>query len=372
MTKRFFHSHPIFLIIFAIIGGLWLTTAKPIFAQQADGLNVTLSPSLMELTGNPGDIVQQKFRIRNNNSTPVDLTVKIGKLEPHTENGQVVPIEPVAGDTSTSWLHFDTPTFTAPVKEWKDVAFQITIPKDAAFGYAFAVQISQSPNPTPTNTVAAKLIGQLVLPVLLNVKSTGSKAELKFDSFKTASYINEYLPTTFQVKLSNVGNVYVKPQGNIFLRSSTGNDVATLDINPKTGAILPTGTRTFAVDWSDGFLVREPIMQDGNPVADSHGIPKTQLKINWNKLTAFRFGKYTATALVVYDNGERDISMEASTSFWVIPYKIIGGTILGILIIFFGLRFLIGWYIAKEVKKHTPPVTPTAPLTNEPPKPNSP
>jgi hypothetical protein len=42
------------------------------------------------------------------------------------------------------------------------------------------------------------------------------------------------------------------------------------------------------------FLVREPVIQDGQVKLDKNGKPVENLSINWNKLTSFRIGKYTA------------------------------------------------------------------------------
>ncbi len=341
------------LFVLLLITGFSVIFAPASFAQTKDGLDITISPSVLELSGNPGDVLQQKFRIRNNSSSPEELSINIGKLEAHSETGQVVPIQTQPGDTVPSWMSFESPTFTALPKEWKDVSFQIAIPKDAAFGYAFAIRISQLPNKEQPDTVSAKLVGELVLPVLLNVRSEGSKAELKLLSFKPDNVITEYMPTTFNIKLANTGNVYIKPQGDIFIRSSQGSDEATIDINANSGAILPGGTRTFPVEWSDGFLVREPVMEDGSPVVDAKGKPQTHLKINWNKVTSFRIGKYTATALVVYDNGERDVSLESTTDFWIIPYRLIGGILVSVILIVILFRIILKWYIAKEIKKRS-------------------
>ncbi len=345
------------LIFFLLIASWSFVFASHSYAQAKDGLDITISPSVLELSGNPGDVLQQKFRIRNNSSSPEELSINIGKLEAHSETGQVVPIQTQPGDPTPSWMTFESPTFTALPKEWKEVSFQISIPKDAAFGYAFAIRISQLPSKEQPDTVSAKLVGELVLPVLLNVRSEGSKAELKLLSFQPDSFITEYMPTTFNIKLANTGNVYIKPQGDIFIRSNQGVDVATLDINSNSGAILPGGTRTFPVEWSDGFLVREPVLEDGSPVLDAKGKPQTHIKINWNKVTSFRIGKYTATALVVYDNGERDVSLESTTDFWVIPYRLIGGILLSVTVIIIVFRLILKWYIAKEIKKRSQQTT---------------
>lgn len=72
--------------------------------------------------------------------------------------------------------------------------------------------------------------------------------------------------------------------------------------------VLPDSSRTLTVNWSDGF-----------PRRNEAG----QLDWNLSDLTKLRFGKYTAQLILVYDNGERDVPLEAFVSFWVIPWRLL-------------------------------------------------
>jgi hypothetical protein len=151
--------------------------------------------------------------------------------------------------------------------------------------------------------------------------------------------------------MQNLGNTHIRPHGTIFIRGIDQKDLALLEVNQVHGAILPNGTRTYTASWDDGFIVRTPVMEDGNPKVDSKGNPVTELTINWNKLTDFRFGKYTATLLMAYDTGKRDETLEASTSFWVIPYIPLGIIIISLIVIILFIRWLLKAYINKELKK---------------------
>jgi len=99
-------------------------------------------------------------------------------------------------------------------------------------------------------------------------------------------------------------------------------------------------------------LVKEPVLQDGQVKFDKNGKEMEQITINWNKLTSFRFGKYTANLILVFDNGTRDVPLQSTINFWVIPYKVIIGLIIALLIIFFVTRRLIKSYVNRELKKH--------------------
>ncbi|MBX4197687.1 hypothetical protein KW801_04025, partial [Candidatus Saccharibacteria bacterium] len=48
-----------------------------------------------------------------------------------------------------------------------------------------------------------------------------------------------------------------------------------------------------------------------------------QLRWDFSKLPHLKFGHYTANLLAAYDNGQRDVPLEASVSFWVVPWRLI-------------------------------------------------
>ncbi|MDE2591036.1 MAG: hypothetical protein KGL95_15370, partial [Patescibacteria group bacterium] len=320
--------------LFAIIIFIILTVTvvfSAAYAQKTPAIDLTISPTVLELVATPGDTLTQKFRVRNNGSQATTLGITVDKLT--VQDGQITPTNPTPADDFMSWISFDKKTFSANPKEWTDVSITLTIPKSAAFGYYYALRIEPITATESANTPAAKLIGQIVLPVLLTVRSPGAKSEVQLLNFQTPSLV-EYLPAVFSVTIKNTGNVHVKPRGNIFIQGPGNVDLGTLDINPTFGIVLPGATRTFQSTWDDGFLVQEPVIEDDGAVkTDTAGKPVTHLVINWDKLTHFRIGKYSASALVVYDNGKRDVPLEQTVTFWVFPYKLIGAIVVSLLVI---------------------------------------
>jgi hypothetical protein len=340
------------ILVVLFFGSLFFSLKEVSHAQtQTVPLDATVSPTFFDLTAKPGDTIHNKLRIRNNASSPIDLTVTAKKLISSTKDGQPVPADPQPGDSFISWITFDHDSFTAAPQEWTTVNFTITVPKDAAFGYYYVIQIAPK-NAVQVHGVGAKVQGQILSAILLNVAKNGAKAQLQLTNFTPVQFVNEFLPVTFSTEIANTGNVHIRPQGNIFIRNDLQKDLGVLDINPNLGAILPQGKRTFTADWNDGFLVREPIMENNQVKTDVNGKPITHLVINWNKLTDFRIGKYTASLLVVYDDGKRDQTLEASTDFWVIPYTAIALFVGGLLILFIVLRLIIKSYVKSQIRKY--------------------
>ncbi len=314
------------------------------------GLNLTVSPPVIELNAKPGDSIKQRFRIRNNQSDSTRLSVDVKKLSSDSTSGEPVPAEPTKDDAFVSWLTVNPNTFDVLPNEWADVDFTIDIPDNAAYGYYYVLRIKPANQETIKGS-GTSVQGQVLVVVLLNVLKDGAQAKAQLVEFKPSTFVSEYLPVDFTAKVSNSGNVHVKPSGNIFIRSFHQKDVAILDINGGKQTVLPGGARTFSSTWDDGFIVRTPVIENGITKTDSNGKPVTKLTFNWDKLTHFRIGPYTASLLMVYDDGKRDATIEGTATFWLIPYTAIAVIVIGIILAVIIIRFLLTWYIHRELRR---------------------
>jgi hypothetical protein len=338
------------LILPLILGLIALALSAKALAQTQTNFDLTVSPVFFDLTSNPGEKITDRIRVRNN--TTSDMKVKVGVKKMGGDQNGTLTLLDGKDDPTTSWIVLSSSEITAKALEWTDVPFSINIPSDAAFGYYYAVTFSQT-GAGPLGQTGTSLTGSSAVPILLNVRKEGAQAKAEVVEFSTENYINEYLPIDFTVKVENKGNIHVKPHGNIFIASGSDKNIAILDVNQTLGTIIPNTNRTYQSSWDDGFLVREPVLQYGEPKKNKKGDIEYKLSINWNKLTSFRIGKYTANLLLVYDDGTKDKTVEATTSFWVFPWKAVLIIIGAVIILLVLLRFILKAYIKRELKKET-------------------
>jgi hypothetical protein len=66
-------------------------------------------------------------------------------------------------------------------------------------------------------------------------------------------------------------------------------------------------------------------------------VPKQRLTWDFGKANKLRIGRYTAKILVIYDDGKQDVPLEANVNFWVLPWKIMLGILVLVLIIGLGI-----------------------------------
>lgn len=318
------------------------------FAQTSNNYDVTVSPVFFDLAANPGDTVSDKIRIRNNTSSPIPIKLEVKRLTGDLTGN--LSLKQDKNDYTLSWIKFSQDSFIAKPLEWTEVTFTVNVPKDAAYGYYYTITFTQD-NTNPLAKTGVSLTGAVGIPILLNVRKEGAKSDAKILEFSTKNFISEYLPADFIIKVENIGNVHIKPHGNIFINDGRSKDLAVLDINPGLGNIIPNSARIFTASWTDGFLVRQPVVEDGQVKLDKNGKPLETITINWNKLTSFRMGKYTANLLLVFDNGKRDVPLEATTTFWVFPWKALILIGISLIVIILLIRFLLRFYINREIRR---------------------
>ncbi len=323
----------LFVVSFLVLG-LAISFASPALAQTTPGnFDATVSPVFFDFTAKPGTTVNGKVRLRNNTGNALPIKIEVKKMG-GDQNGELT-IQNAPDDTST-WFTVKNTGITAPSNEWITVPFDITVPSNAAYGYYWALSFTQD-DTSDQKVTGTKLNAAIVVPVLLNVNREGAKTEVKISDFSKDAGWYEYLPVNFKTTVANVGNVHVRPKGNIFIKDFLGRTVATLDVNPNDGAILPSTKRTYETLWNDSFMWYENKVVDGKNVVDKNGKPKRELKVRFDKILDLRIGKYTATTLIVVNNGTRDIALEKSISFFVFPWKIVVGSIIFILFALLGI-----------------------------------
>ncbi len=321
MNKRGLVS--IFLSLLVLVGGLLV---MPAGAQQGDGsLNLTTSPLPINLATDPGSTVTTDLRIKNSGTQTERLQVGLLKFGANDNTGQPRLADREAGDDYFDWVSFSEDVFTAEPNVWHTITMTIKVPPEGALGYYYAVTFQRAADAQAEE--GAALHGGTAILVLLEVRSPNALRKVEMLEFNSAKSVYEFLPAEFTVTLKNSGNIHLIPSGSIFITKGD-QQLAVLDINQSRGNTLPNSTRIFSASWSDGFPRYEEVEEDGKMVKNDDGTPKRTLKWNLADAGKLRFGKYKATALIVYDDGQKDVPIEAALTFWVIPWRIIGVALL--------------------------------------------
>ena len=282
-------------ILFAIlvIGGMILTQA--VFADKP---GIGLSPLTFELTGNPGDVIENYVKIGNPSSEhTISVKMTVEDIAPTGEAGHVI-VEPAETETYSlaGWTGCEPEEFILEPKQERKIKFTIRIPENAEPGGHYGTVVAGSTGvigPGITGTAIVPRVGALVLLTIPGEM----KENLVVKDFSAPRNYFEYGPVPFAVRFENLGTVHSKASASITITDLRGKKVAEVPLSQKN--VLPNSVRKFDASWDQKWL--------------------------WG-------GKYIATLSGTYGLSNTPLESQVIT-FWAFPWKVILGLLVFIILL---------------------------------------
>lgn len=305
--------------------------------QGDEGL--TLSPPLKEITLNPGETSTQTLTLTNPTSKLVELYPKIMDFGAKDETGQ--PTFTQVGETSSkfslsSWISLSTSKIALTTNQVVKYNYEIKVPLNAEPGGHYGSVLFATEPPKPAGDVSKVVLGSMVGSLVLvrvpgDIVENGTIVDLSTDK---AIYLNNKV--IFDTRISNTGNTHFKPAGNILIRNIFGRVVDDIKVNNEGGNVLPETIRRFDSLWGSKSI---------------------------------RFGLYRAEIKLTY--GESSKTLDAKTSFWILPIWILALLLILIVAMVVSIILYIRKNKAKKMPKQAPrmpepPRTPSAPSNSGP------
>ena len=324
------------IILSAVASAMAITgvTALPVFGVAANtpnqnvGQALEIAPPVLNLKANPGETIKTSISLRDVSTSPLVVRNQINDFVAAGEDGTPKLLIDENGNAESSpyslkdWVQ-PLPQFTLKPREVNQLPVTIRVPANAApGGYYAVVRFTASAPGLDGNGVS--LSASLGTLILLRVNGD-AKEEMKIEEFSATksgspNWLFESAPITFITRVKNNGSSHEQPTGQAAVKDMFGNAVANVNFNLGQSNILPSSIRKFEQPLDSSVI--------GNRVL---------------------FGRYTADLKMSY--GTQGQTMTASTSFWVIPYRLIGFAILLIVIAFIVIRIALKRYTERAVAK---------------------
>lgn len=289
-------------------------------AQQANqGQGLEISPPLADLKADPGQVVKVDLKIRNVTTQTLVVSSEVNDFTAGGEDGQPKLLLEEGEKSPFSvkdWIS-TIPQVTLKSGEQQPVSITLNVPANASPGGHYGVVrfTGTPPGLDGTGVSLSASIGQLILVnVSGDINESAKIAEIYVSHNNKRSSLFEYGPLTLTERIQNTGNIHIKPTGTIRVTNMFGKETASFSLNEKGGNVLPQSIRKFEQTLNKKLL----------------------------------FGRYTVQVDTVYGADNKIVT--DSTTFWVIPYKLIAIAIgLIVLIIFLAKRY--NRYIVKRAGK---------------------
>lgn len=281
-----------------------------------------IAPPVVNLSADPGETVTAQLNLRDVSDGQLIVTNQINDFVADGEDGtpKILMEEGEPNPYSLRPWIVPLPQLLLEPRQIERLPVTINVPADAAPGGYFAVVRFTATAPELEGN-GVSLSASLGALILLTVKGDAKEA-MAVESFSVTNKDGEVTslleskPVNFVVRLKNNGNVHEQPAGQVTVTDIFGKTVGAVNINMPPRNVLPGSIRRFEVPF-DSSVIGDKML----------------------------FGFYTAKLNVTYGQGNKKYTIEETVkTFWVIPYKLIGGIVLGLIIIFFLLKIGIQRY----------------------------
>ena len=318
------------LCLLAVLIGLSSTaTVAAQSAPAGSGEALEIAPPVMNLKGDPGQTITAQISLRDIATTKLLVNGQVNDFIASGEDG--TPKILLDGNQSNPYSLRDwvgpLPSLILQPKQIKQLPVTITIPKNASpGGYYGVVRFTAiPPDIKGTGVSLSASLGALVLLKVNGVaKESMSVEELSVKQDGKTGTLFQSTPIQFAVRLKNNGNIFEQPTGQVTITDMFGKKVAVVNVNLQQNNVLPQSIRKFEQSL-DRSVIGDKVL----------------------------FGQYHADLRITYGANKQVVT--ASTTFWVIPYTLIGGGIIALIGGFFVLRFMIKRYNRHIIHKAQKP-----------------
>lgn len=281
----------------------------------------TISPPTVQLELNPGESAEGTLKITNDGVTSLNFNTSIRDFIVTSEDGtpEILPVNAIEGKYSgASWVAIYPNQIYVSPKQKTEFKYYIQVPSNARPGGHYAAVIYTPTTNTGSDNGSGAAVNTSVGSLFyITVKGpvTENATITKFDT----KNLWESAPEILTTEIKNLSDIHISPKGTIKVKNMIGQQSEVVAF-PKSN-IFPGATRGYHTNIGKGFML----------------------------------GRYTADLNLTY--GKDNKALMATTSFWVIPWKIILVIIVAIIVIV-GIVIFIK---KRRGSKHNEPNEPTQP-----------
>lgn len=280
-----------------------------------------LEPAKTEVFLKPGEKTTKTLSIVNRTDREQVFTVEVEDFTGSKDPNQVVVL--LGNDRSPyslkDYIKPEVNSFKLKSKQRAVLSVTISIPADAEPGGHYgSVLVSSAPSGSEEEAADNKARTVSRIGALYFVRVAGKVNEDgKLTDFKLAKnkVLYEQPPVDFELMFENNSSVHLTPNGYIEIKNMLGRTVDKIDVPPFFS--LPDSLRGSQVSWGNGFA----------------------------------FGRYVATAHINRGYRENpDVTDVQKIAFWILPWKVVVGLLVVVVLAFFIIRRLMGSFEIKRRK----------------------
>lgn len=273
-----------------------------------------IGPGKTEVTVNPGDKKLKYLTVTNRYGKDMKFKVEVEDFTGSKNiNENIVLLGSEKGPYSLKdFLHPEVASFTLKHGDRITIPVQLNIPQDAQPGGLYgSVIITTEPDFADSELDSNSAKGSLNiisrLASLYFVRVNGAVNESgSLREFSTNKTIYGSSPINFKLLYENSGSIYLNPYGKIKIDNLVGTTINEINIAPYF--VMPGSVRLKEFKLQRGFML----------------------------------GRYKATLSL--NRGYGNVIDEKEIYFWVLPWKIVGGGVVGLILVIWLIQLAVSWF----------------------------
>jgi hypothetical protein len=192
---------------------------------QLSFAGIMVDPTVIELSGTPGEVVTGEYTVINKGEEPVIVTIEpVDWLKRYLKKKDTISPE--------EWLSFEETTYELGPAEVKKIPYTVTVPENMKSEEAAQVYFSFM-GKSGEQALRTRLGVIFYLAATNKVKIKADIEDFFFEAKPTPEKENFY-NVNFRVSIKNEGNVHIRPFGAVKIQQDKV-DIVVLKINPERG-----------------------------------------------------------------------------------------------------------------------------------------
>ena len=288
--------------IYLLILSISLLSMFFVTSTHAKSLSIGTAPTFEKLQLEPGETYEDNFTVWNLQTSTTTYYVKVSSFRQiQNQPGSAIFLSEKEDAknpySASSWVDVEEEVLELIPNRNITVGYTITVPEELAPGDYNAEIYFSSEEPEQGQETATYSILSSGIPILITIGDDYAESAEILDFYSTKKIYEKPNFTTLITRIQNLGDTHITPKGDIVLTNIFKQEVGRIQFNENNQSILRGSSGEYVSNW------------------------ELEKYINEGKIA---LGPITAEAVILYRRNNPGFAvLSATTSFWIIPWKLI-------------------------------------------------
>jgi hypothetical protein len=269
---------------------------------SAKPLSIGTAPTNEKLQLEPGEVYEDNFTVWNLETSATTYFVKVSSFRQiQNQPGSAIFLTEEEDEknpySASSWVEVEQEELELVPNRNVTVDYTITVPDVLAPGEYSAEIYFVSEEAERLGATATYSVLSSGIPILITVGDDYAESAEVIDFYSTKKVYEKPSFATLITRIQNLGDTHITPKGDIVLTNIFKQEVGRIVFNETNQSVLRGNSGIYDSNW------------------------RLEKYINDGKIA---LGPITAETIILYRRNNPGFSvLEATTSFWIIPWKLI-------------------------------------------------